>query len=64
MSTALRHRINAAICVLVLAHAIYLFATDRLEGATDLRIGLAVAQAVLGLLGALWFWNRARSFSQ
>lgn len=64
MNTALRHRINAAICVLVLAHAIYLFATDRLEGATDLRIGLAVAQAVLGLVGALWFWNRSRSYSQ
>jgi hypothetical protein len=64
MNTALRHLINAAICVLVLAHAIYLFVSDQLEGATDLRIGLAVAQGVLGLVGALWFWNRSRSYSQ
>ncbi len=61
MTKVLRHRVNAAICVLVLAHAVYLFASGRLEAASDLRIGLGVAQGVLGLAGAVWFWNRSRS---
>jgi hypothetical protein len=64
MNKAMRYRVNAGICALVLAHAVYLFTSDRLEAATDFRIGLAVAQGVLGLLGAVWFWNRSRTFSE
>ena len=60
MTKASRHRINAVICLLVLAHAVYLFVSGRLEFATNLRIGLAVAQAVVGLGGAVWFWSRSR----
>ena len=60
MNKVWRHRINAVICLLVLAHAVYLFATGRMEFASNLRIGLAVAEAVLGLGGAVWFWSRSR----
>jgi len=64
MTKASRHRINAVICLLVLAHAVYLFVTGRLEFATNLRIGLAVAQAVVGLGGAVWFWSRSRGAAE
>jgi hypothetical protein len=63
MTKAARYRINAAICALVLAHAIYWFISGRMEFATDMRIGLVVAQAVLGLIGVVWFWSRSRGFS-
>jgi high-affinity Fe2+/Pb2+ permease len=58
-----RHRINAAICVLVLAHAVYWFVTGNTQEATSLRIGIYVAQAVAGLIGAIWFWSRSRGFT-
>jgi len=60
MTNASRHRINAVICLLVLAHAVYWFMTGRAEFASTFRIGLVVAQAVLGLGGAAWFWSRSR----
>lgn len=60
MTNASRHRINAVICLLVLAHAVYWFVSGRMEFASNLRIGLVVAQAVLGLGGAAWFWSRSR----
>jgi hypothetical protein len=60
MTSRLRHRINAIICALVLAHAIYWFASGRMDTATELRIGLVVAQGVLGLVGVIWFWKRSR----
>ncbi len=60
MSTASRHRINALICVVLLGHAIYWFAIGSAAGATGLRVGLAVAQAAVGAVGALWFWFRSR----
>jgi len=63
MSKVSRHRINALICLLVLAHAAYWFVSGQLEQASSLRIGLVVAQAVLGLGGAVWFWNRSRGTS-
>jgi hypothetical protein len=63
MTSAARHRINAAICLLVLAHAIWWFATGRMDTATQLRIGLVVAQAIVGLVGVVWFWSRSRGAS-
>jgi hypothetical protein len=63
MNKATRHRINAVICLLVLAHAIYWYLSGHLEFATPLRKGLLVAQALLGLGGAVWFWNRSRGVS-
>jgi hypothetical protein len=61
MTRATQHRINAAICALVLAHAVYWFATGHAATATTLRVSLVVAQAVLGLFGIVWFWRRAQS---
>jgi hypothetical protein len=63
MTGSARHLINAVICGLVLAHAIYWFASGRMETATELRIGLVVAQAILGLVGVIWFWSRSRGAS-
>lgn len=60
MTKTKRHLINAVIALLVGAHALYWFATGRAETASDLRVGLVVAQAVVGLLGAVWFYSRSR----
>lgn len=61
MSRTVRHVVNAWICLLVGAHAVWWFATGRSELATDLRVGLVVAQAVAGFAGAIWFFMRSRS---
>jgi hypothetical protein len=58
-----RHRINAAICALVFAHAVYWFVSGDMQSATGFRIGTYVAQAVAGLAGAIWFWSRSRGFT-
>ena len=63
MTRSARHLINAVICGFVLAHAIYWFASGRVETATEIRIGLVVAQAILGLVGVIWFWSRSRGAS-
>ena len=61
MTRATGHRINSAICALVLAHAIYWFATGHAATATTFRVSLVIAQAVLGLFGIIWFWRRSLS---
>lgn len=62
MTRSSRYRINVAICVLVLVHAIYRFMI-RPEVASDLWMGLVVAQGVLGAFGIVWFSIRARGAS-
>ena len=59
MSRAMRYRINALICVLVLAYAAYQLATGDLTSWPTLRIWLVAAEAVLGVIGALWFSRRS-----
>ncbi len=59
MTRRSRYLINVGICVLVLAHAIYRFA-GRPEVASELWLGLVVAQGVLGAFGIVWFWIRSR----
>ena len=61
MSRSVRYVLNALLCLLVGGHAVYWFATGRAELATDLRVGLVVAQAVAGFAGAIWFFMRSRS---
>lgn len=61
MPRTTRFVLNALLCLLVGGHAVYWFATGRAEFATDLRIGLVVAQAVAGFAGAIWFFMRSRS---
>jgi hypothetical protein len=62
MARSSRYLINAGICVLVLAHSIYRFVT-RPEVASELWMGLVVAEGVLGVFGVVWFLLRARSAS-
>jgi hypothetical protein len=55
-----RHQVNAIICLLVLAHAVYRFASTDTQTVTNLWLYLVIAEAVLGLAGAAWFWHRSR----
>ena len=60
MTRPRRHRINAAICALVLAYAIYQYVTgDYALSAGPLRPWLVAGEAAVGALGALWFWRRS-----
>lgn len=60
MSRSTRFVVNAVLCLLVGGHAVYWLATGRTEFASGARIGLVVAQAVLGFAGAIWFFSRSR----
>jgi hypothetical protein len=60
MSKSVRYLLNAVLCLLVAGHALYWFATGRAEFATEMRVGLVVAQAVVGFAGAIWFYSRSR----
>ena len=61
MTRSSLHLVNAVISLAVAGHAIYWFMTGRAELASNLRIGLVVAQAVVGLAGAVWFYSRSRT---
>jgi hypothetical protein len=61
MSRSTRFLLNALLCLLVGGHAVYWFAMGRAEFASDVRVGLVVAQAIVGLAGAIWFFARSRS---
>jgi hypothetical protein len=61
MSRSARFLVNALLCLLVAGHALYWFAMGRAELASDVRIALVVAQAVVGFAGAIWFFMRSRS---
>lgn len=60
MSKATRHQINALILALVAVHAIYWFVSGQSAGTTTLMVGLRVAQGIVGVVGALWFFSRSR----
>ena len=61
MSRSVRYLVNALLLLLVAGHAIWWFATGRARFAPDLTVWLRVAQIVVGLAGALWFYGRSRS---
>lgn len=63
MRKSTRHQINALVLALVAAHAVYWFVSGQTAGSTTLMMGLRVAQAVLGVVGALWFFSRSRGVS-
>ena len=63
MSRSVRFLLNAVLCLLIGAHAIYWLAMGRAEFASDVRIGLVIAQAVVGFGGAIWFFIRSRAVS-
>ena len=60
MSRSVRYLLNALVCLVVGGQAVYWFAMGRAEFASDFRVGLVVAQAVVGLAGAVWFFMRSR----
>jgi hypothetical protein len=62
MARSSRYLINAAICVLVLVHAVYRWVA-RPEVASELWLGLVLAEGVLGVFGVVWFLVRARGAS-
>jgi hypothetical protein len=59
MTRRSRYLINGAVCALALVHAIYRFSA-RPEVASELWLGLVVAEGVLGAFGIVWFLIRAR----
>ena len=61
MSKSARYLVNAIVCLAVGVYALYWFAAGRAASAPSLSIGLAVAGAVVGLGGAVWFYSRSRS---
>jgi hypothetical protein len=63
MSRRVRYLVNALLCLVVGAYAVYWFATGRAQLATGLQVGLAGAGAVVGLAGAVWFFLRSRNAS-
>jgi hypothetical protein len=60
MTQQKRYLVNAAICVLVLAHAIYRYVT-RPEVPSEIWLGLVAAEGVMGAFGIAWFLLRARN---
>jgi hypothetical protein len=62
MTRRSRYLINGGVCGLALVHGIYRFVT-RPEVASELWLGLVVAEGVLGAFGIVWFLFRARGAS-
>jgi hypothetical protein len=60
MSRSNRYLVNAGICLLVGAHAVWWFASGQNALTTGLWIGLRVLQAIVGFAGAIWFLSRSR----
>ncbi|HET7608259.1 MAG TPA: hypothetical protein VFL84_06250 [Gammaproteobacteria bacterium] len=64
MTRNARYVVNAVVLLLIGAHGIYRFASERaLLDADGLALGLVVAQIVVGIGGAIWFFMRSRSVS-
>jgi len=58
-----RYLVNAVVLLLIGAHGIYRFTTERAELTDGVSLGLVVAQIVVGIGGAIWFFVRSRSVS-
>ena len=64
MARNVRYLLNAVVLLLIGAHGIYRFVTERTQLDSDgFALGLVVAQVVVGLGGAIWFFARSRSVS-
>jgi hypothetical protein len=61
MSKSNRYLVNAGVCLLVGAHAVWWFASGQSAFNSGFWIGLRVLQAVVGFAGAIWFFARSRS---
>ena len=63
MAKNVRYLVNAVVLLLIGAHGIYRFATERAELSDGISLGLVVAQIVVGIGGSIWFFVRSRSVS-
>ena len=63
MAKNVRYLVNAIVLLLIGAHGIYRFTTERAELSDGITLGLVVAQIVVGIGGAIWFFVRSRSVS-
>ena len=63
MAKNVRYLVNAVVLLLIGAHGIYRFATERAELSDGISLSLVVAQIVVGIGGAIWFFVRSRSVS-
>jgi hypothetical protein len=64
MSRNARYLVNAIVLLLIGAHGVYRFATERPDLVSDgISLGLVIAQVVVGFGGAIWFFARSRSVS-
>lgn len=63
MSRNVRYLVNAIVLLLIGAHGIYRFTTERADLSDGVSLGLVIAQVVVGFGGAIWFFVRSRSVS-
>lgn len=63
MAKNVRYLVNAVVLLLIGAHGIYRFTTERAELSDGVSLGLVIAQIVVGMGGAIWFFVRSRSAS-
>lgn len=64
MSRNVRYLVNAVVLLLIGAHGIFRFTTERAELSDGVSLGLVIAQIVVGIGGAIWFYVRSRSVSR
>ena len=59
-----RYLVNAIVLLAIGAHGVYRFITESPDLASDgVGLGLVIAQVVVGLGGAIWFFVRSRNVS-
>jgi len=63
MTRNVRYLVNAVVLLLIGAHGIYRFTTERAELSDGVSLGLVIAQIIVGVGGAIWFFARSRSVS-
>jgi hypothetical protein len=63
MARNVRYLVNAIVLLLIGAHGIYRFTTERADLSDGVSLGLVIAQVVVGFGGAIWFFVRSRSVS-
>ena len=64
MPRNVRYLVNAVVLLLIGAHGVYRFVTELQDLVSDgISLGLVMAQVIVGLGGAIWFFVRSRSVS-
>ena len=64
MARNVRYIVNAVVLLLIGAHGIYRFASERAQLDSDgFALALVIAQIVVGVGGGIWFLMRSRGVS-